>query len=127
MNEPIIKNEPSTGTDQNMFIGEHERPSHFGIVIGILIILLTLILIGLYMWSRIIVTAPQLLSPSPERPSAAENNEPESTTAEAQAEILQVVSTSDELEAIEADLEASNLEALDAELNAIDAELNAVR
>lgn len=102
-----------------------DTPSYLGLAIGLLIVLLALVLIGLYMWSQLMVATPPEAIPNATRPTAEENDEPESTTAEAQAETLQIVSTSDELSAIEADLSATNLDDLDAELNAIDAELNA--
>ncbi len=96
-----------------------------GPLLLILAVLLIIILGGMYYWfsTMNLSDAPQ---PAPTtRPSIEENNEPESTTAEAQVETMQAVSTSDELTAIEADLEATNLESLDAELEAIDAELEA--
>ena len=100
-----------------------------GIIILILILLLVFILGGLYMWfSQLMMgDSPSTTQPAPvvERPTAEENNEPESTTAEAAVETQQALSTSDEIAAIEADLEATDLDALDAELNAIDAELEA--
>jgi len=78
----------------------------------------------MYYWFLTLESAE--VEPAPiERPSREENNEPESTTAEAQVDTMQAVSTSDEITAIEADVEATNLESLDAELNAIDAELEA--
>jgi hypothetical protein len=86
--------------------------------------LLVLILGGMYYWFASLST-PTPVAPVAERPTAAQNNEPESTTAEAQTQATQVVSTSDELSAIGADLEATNLESMDAELEAIDAEIEA--
>ena len=95
-----------------------------GPLLLILTILLVLILGGMYYWFTTLTPAPQ---PTPEvlRPTAEENNEPESTTAEAQADMMQVTSPSDEISAIEADLGSTDLESLDAELNAIDAEIDA--
>jgi hypothetical protein len=101
-----------------------EHISHFGLIIGILIVVLALVLIGLYVWSQM-MARPAAPLPTPVRPTAAENNEPESTTAEARAQTLDIVSTSDELGAIEADLEATALDDFVTELNAIDAELEA--
>ena len=95
-----------------------------GPLLIILTILLVLILGGMYYWFNTLNAVPTP-SPTIERPTAEENNEPESTTAEAQVETMQAVSTSDEITAIEADVEATNLDSLDAELNAIDAELEA--
>lgn len=99
-----------------------------GIIIVVLILLLLFILGGLYYWFSEL-TAEETVSPvtpaAVERPTPAENNEPESTTAEADVETQQALSTSDEIEAIEADLAATDIDGLDAELNAIDAELEA--
>ena len=60
------------------------------------------------------------------RPTAEENNEPESTNAEAETNTLNVLSTSDEIGLIEADLDGTNLDSLDAEINAIESELNSI-
>jgi len=89
-----------------------------------LAILLVLILGGMYYWFMTLST-PAPTAPVAERPTAEQNNEPESTTAEAQTETTQAVSTSDELSAIEADLESTNLDAMDSEIQAIDAEMEA--
>jgi len=95
-------------------------------VILVLGILLIAVLAGLFLWFNSLNNTPEAPVPTPiERPTPEENNEPESTTAEAQTDNLEVVSTSDEIAAIEADLEATDIEALDAELEAIEAELNA--
>jgi len=95
-----------------------------GIIIAILALLLIIILGGMYYWfSQLTSQLPA--APAVERPTAEENNEPESTTAEAAVETQAALSTSDEIVAIEADIEATNLETLDAELTAIDAELEA--
>lgn len=127
MNEPIItpnEDQDSLEVDSEIIVDSH--PSHFGLIIGLLIVILTMILIGLYVWSQMMVSAPVNPPITPERPTAEENNEPESTTAEAQTEVLEVVSTSDEISLIEADLEATDLDSLDTELNAIEAELDAL-
>jgi|AntRauTorcE11897_2_1112592.scaffolds.fasta_scaffold06579_4 hypothetical protein len=89
-----------------------------------LAVLLVLILGGMYYWFASLST-PAPAAPVAERPTAEQNNEPESTTAEAQTETTQAVSTSDELSAIEADLEATNLESMDTEMEAIDAQMQA--
>ena len=103
-----------------------EKPSSVvgGPVLLILTILLIAILGGMYYWFAKMNNTPNVM-PTIERPTPEMNNEPESTTAEAQVETMQAVSTSDEISAIESDLEATNLDSLDAELNAIDAELEA--
>jgi len=94
-----------------------------GPLLIILALLLVLILGGMYYWfGSLNATTP---APVPTRPTAEQNNEPESTTAEAQVQTTQAVSTSDEISAIEADLEATNLDSLDAGINDIEAELDA--
>ena len=104
---------------------EVKERSAFGLIIAILIVLLIAILAGLYVWYSTLIEQPISFEEVNTRPTAAENNEPESTNAEAQAESMNVVSTSDELSAIEADLESTDLESLDTEMEAIDAELEA--
>ncbi len=89
-----------------------------------LAVLLIAILGGMYYWFSTLTTAP-VTTPAIERPTPEENNEPESTTAEAAVDTMLTTSPSDEITAIEADVEATNLDNLDAELNAIDAEFEA--
>lgn len=103
-------------TPENLNESHHK---HLGPILGALILALALILGGLLFWgSRLneeVVPAPETLI----------NNEPETPRAAADQAILETVSTSDELSAIEADLGSSNLDALDTDITAIDAELNA--
>ena len=93
-----------------------------------IIILLSLILVailgGFYYWYTLVVQEATTINTAT-RPTADENNEPESTTAEARTETMDVVSTSDELSAIRADLDSTHLEDLDLEIPAIESELNA--
>ncbi len=92
----------------------------------ILTVLLIVILGGMYYWFSKLNMESQAPTPAPiERPTAEENNEPESTTAEAQTEVIQTTSTSDELDAIISDLEATDLDSLESELEAIEAEIDA--
>ena len=103
----------------------HEPQHHKGLVIIILVGALLLLLVGLFLWykaSQLPQAAPQ---PAPLRPTADMNNEPESTTAEAQTESFGAMSTSDEIDAIEADLESTNLDSLESELIQIETELEA--
>ena len=104
-----------------------EKTGVRGPVILVLGVALLAILIGLVLWFMNINNTPEATpTPTPvERPTPEENNEPERTTAEAQTDNLEIVSTSDEISAIEADIEATDIEALDAELEAIEAELDA--
>ena len=91
-----------------------------------LAVLLVLILAGMFYWFNVVnkETAP---APAAEvtRPTPEENNEPESTTAEAQVETMQAISTSDELSAIESDIEGTRLDEIASEIEAIDAEIEA--
>lgn len=96
-----------------------------GPILFILVVLLLGILGGMYYWFTILQNQATTPVPTTLRPTPEQNNEPESTTAEAQVEALNTMSTSDELNAIEADLESTNLDGLEAELQAIEAELEA--
>ncbi len=93
--------------------------SHLGPVLGALILALVLILGGLYLWGS---KLNQEATPTPE---TIINNEPETPRAAADQAIMETVSTSDELSAIEADLGSTNLDVLDTDITTIDAELNA--
>ena len=94
-------------------------------IIILLVLILGAILGGFHFWYTL-VTKEALLNEAPvTRPTDAENNEPESTTAEARTQTLDVVSTSDEISAIKADVDSTHLEDLDSEIPAIESELNA--
>jgi hypothetical protein len=95
-----------------------------GPILILLVVLLLAVLGGMYRWFVVLnKDVPTIMTSS--RPTAAENKEPESTTARAQVEAYKTVSNSDEVPAIEADVEGTNLDSLDSELTAIDAELDA--
>ncbi len=96
-----------------------------GPLLLILALLLILILAGMYYWFGTLSTAPTTIPPESTRPTAEQNNEPESTTAEAETDMMRVTSPSDELDAIEADIAATNLDTLDIELQTIDTEIEA--
>ncbi|MFT5036624.1 MAG: hypothetical protein ACI9VM_000186 [Candidatus Azotimanducaceae bacterium] len=102
-----------------------EKSSILGPILGLLIVVLVLILGGLYLWGNTLKSDTPAPPVAVERPTPEENNEPESENAEAQVQATQAVSTSDELDAIVADLESTDLESLEAEMNAIEAELDA--
>ncbi len=93
-------------------------------ILSLLFLILVVILCGLYYWYKM-VTTPITTPPDTIRPTAEQNNEPESTTAEARTETQGVVSTSDELGAIRADLDSTNLTDLDTEVTPIKAEMDA--
>lgn len=96
-----------------------------GPILMLLIVLLIAVLFGMFYWFTMIGKDTPVTTIDSLRPTAEENNEPESTTAEAQVEALGIVSTSDEIPAIEADVESTNLDSLEAELDAIEAEIDA--
>lgn len=94
-------------------------------VLVVLTAVLVLIFGGLAYWYYL-VTNITIVEPTPiDRPALDTNFEPETPTATARTEAMDVVSTSDELSAIEADIESTNLDDLDMEMNAIEAELDA--
>ncbi len=95
-----------------------------GPILVLLVILLVAILGGMYRWFVLLDNDISAI-PAGLRPTAEQNNEPESTTAEARVEAMGVVSNSNEIPAIEADIESTELESLESELNAIEAELDA--
>ena len=96
-----------------------------GPILLLLVVLLMSVLGGMYYWFTVVRTNTPVTYPTGLRPSALQNNEPESTTAEAQAEAYGVVSTSDEVPAIESDVESTDLDSLDTELDAIESEIDA--
>jgi cytoskeletal protein RodZ len=105
-------------------VAQEESSLITGPLLFTFVIVLVVILGGLFFWFTSINEVEIVPTPT-ERPTAEENNEPESTTAEAQTDTMLVTSTSDEIDAIVADIEATELEGLDAELEAIEAELDA--
>lgn len=110
---------PAVESDVDKAITEHK-----GMTIVMLFVALVVILIGLVYWYQAMnkeVPAQEI----PVRPTYETNNEPESTTAEAQVDSFGVMSTSDELGTIEADLESTNLDSLEAEMIQIEEELQA--
>ena len=122
-----IQEEVATKT-KNQFapLDTTDAPSYTGISLGILIIILTILLGGLYLWGEELKKNTVIPEPTKStRPTATENNEPESTNAEADVETLGAMSTSNELGAIEADLESTIITDPEADLTAIEAELSA--
>ena len=93
---------------------------HLGLILGVLVIALAFIFGGLFLWgSKLGEETPKI----PEQPIT--NNEPETPRAVADQKLLETTSSSDELDAIDADLSSTNLDSLDTDITAIDAELNA--
>ncbi len=95
--------------------------SHLGPILGILVIVLVLILTGLYIWGGFLSN--EVNTVPTETPII--NNEPETPRAEADQTILETLSPSDDMSAIEADINSTNLDSLDSELTTIDVELEA--
>ena len=116
-----------TGAQQSRRAGEHIPQREFGIILWILIGILGCLLVGLFLWYGNLPSADQSPSVSASRPSAAENQEPETRNAVADVQIFATMSTSDTLPAIEADLESTPLDSLAAERTAIEAELGIAR
>lgn len=128
------KNKEPVIADEELKMPEHpfgaqtevaSKPSIFGPIIGLLIVLLVLILAGLYLWWSTFKDDLPAATLDDTRPTAEQNNEPESNNAEADEQTFQTVSTSDELSAIEADIESTNVETVDSESTAIESELEA--
>lgn len=98
------------------------KSTHLIAIIGIAILILILTILALYLFDRNLeqqaINAPQVT-----RPSAEENQEPESANARADVTALDALSPSDEISAIEADLESTLLSDIDTELQAIETEL----
>ncbi len=97
------------------------RHSHVGPILGVLIVILIIILGGLYLWGSMLEEEESLTPVERTLP----NNEPETTRAQADRQIMDTTSSSNDLDAIYADLESTNLNDLDADLTQIDAEMNA--
>lgn len=93
-----------------------------GPIILLLIFVLVLLLGGMIWWYFETINEPVV--PTATRPTAEENNEPESTTAEARVETTQALSTSDNLSVIEADLAGTEEVALESEFAAIESVLD---
>ena len=117
-------------TQNDMKIGDEKiemhfppttKHSHVVPIIGVIIIMLILMLGGLVFWGGQLEK--QKNDQIVETPIV--NNEPETVRAEADTKILETLSPSDELDAIEADLGSTNMDSLDTDLTTIDTELDA--
>jgi hypothetical protein len=102
------------------------KQTHFGLIIGLLFIVLILVLGGLMLWQQVLVSPPAVTVVDTTRPGPEVNGEPESVTAVAEIEASSALSTSNELDAIAADLGSTNFDTLERELPAIDAEVAAL-
>ncbi len=116
-----IKKENSENTHSELHT-QGEVHGHIKAMIAVIFIMLIFVFGGLYMWGTMLKNKPMV--PHTETPII--NNEPETPRANADIQILETLSPSDEISAIEADLESTNFDALDSELNTIDSEFNAL-
>jgi hypothetical protein len=123
MNEPQFEGEEMKLPGNTSTTTNTTHNPVFGLIIALLFLTLVLVLGGLLLWYRTTLTEPTMVLPT-DRPTPAENNEPESTTAEARSDAATVVSTSHELDAIEADIKSTDLTSVETDLTAIDADLN---
>lgn len=105
-------------TPESFSLSHH---NHVGPILGVLIVVLVLILGGLYLWGSMIAKNEQRAYMERSIP----NNEPETTRANTDKQILDTTSSSNDLDAIYADLESTNLDDLDSELGQIDVEMGA--
>ena len=125
-NEPNFEGEKMKMPTERTTITDSDQTTKDtkGVFIFGLIAALVVILVGLVYW-YIVMQEPVAVVETPARPTLETNKEPETTTATAQTESFNAMSTSDEINAIEADLESTNLDTLDSELQQIDTELEA--
>lgn len=126
---PNFTNEPMKMPENVDAPQIENNTSGSSIVNAPLLITLTILLIvifgGMFYWYQTISNTPAVVpAPVIERPTPEENNEPESTTAEAQTDSFLVTSPSDELTAIESDVNV-DISTIDTELGIIDNEMEA--
>jgi len=116
------------GAEMKMPTNAEVQPEPSKLINGPLLLMLTVLLVmvltAMYMWFSTMTNDASVQQTS-DRPTALENNEPESTTAEAQTDTMLTTSSSDEISAIQADIAATNLDNLDTEMIAIEAQMDA--
>jgi hypothetical protein len=111
--EPDRKTPPEIPKEALKFPSHEELVAHphsFRWLLIALVFVLGSILIALVVWLFLMQqnTQPAAVV-TDERPTAEENNEPESTTAEVAAETQQVMSPSTDIDAIETDIMSSQM------------------
>ncbi len=94
--------------------------THLGPILAVIVLMLVLIAGGLYLWGGALEKERVL-----QEEIEIVNNEPETPRAEADTQILETLSPSDDLDAIEADITSTNLDSLETDLTAVDAEIEA--
>lgn len=119
-NEPKFEGEKMKMPSQKLDDAFSKSNQPKGIYIIILIVALAMILVGIFFWYKTLTVVPEIV-PTAIRPTTETNKEPETTTAAAQVESFSALSTSDEINTIEADIEGTNLDSLETELPQIDA------
>ena len=123
--EPVISDEELKKPDDAVNpIASPESHSHVVAILGIVVVVLILVLAGLYLWGTT-VSAPAT-TPAP---AATESTTTPPTDTQApvdsQVQALQTVSSSDSIDAIQADLNNTNLDSLDAGVNTVNSDLSA--
>jgi hypothetical protein len=115
----MVNENPNVDPKLNTPLEFHEaHHARLGPILGVLILILALILGGLFLWGSMLAEKEAPMLPP------IVNNEPETPRAEADAQIFETTSPSDDLGAIEADIESTNLDLLDQDMQAIDSEFN---
>ena len=105
-NQPIQNNgEPTVEAPQNK--------SSIGSIVGTIIIIALIILGGLYFWGKRIEEAK-----STQNVINDQTGSTETTDTDQEAAAIKSMSSSDDINSIEADVQSTNLDNLDAELNA---------
>jgi hypothetical protein len=112
--------ETKTATTPPFSVQHH---AHVGPLLGILVIVVVLIFSGLYLWGAMLGKESGTREFTPR---TLPNNEPETTRAVTDQDILKTMSPSNEIDALYADIESTNLDTLDSELDQIEAELRHV-
>ena len=125
-NEPIIADMAMKMPEEGVgAAGTENTTAHLGAILGVLIVVLILILGGLYLWWATLQTPAAPAQPTAMRPTAAQNKEPETPTAQAYVDTAKVVSPSNDVNAIAADVNSTNINGLSADMNSIDSAVNA--
>lgn len=111
----LPQNQPTKKSSGDSFLSKYWLP-----IILILVIVATALIYYFFFY----VKTPTPIPETNLRPSLETNQEPESTTAKAEIQAFGAMSTSNELNSIEADLLGTDLTNLETEIPAIDSELN---